>query len=410
MLAASDWCIATIIGVDLALTHIALLTNSGWAMARHRGEQIRSMIEYGWKISAIADYSTYRDETCGLGADTYHVPFGRALTNPFQHISCAAQLAKLLLKLRPDILHCFGVQGIIHGSAAAWIARVPAVVHTLTGQGILAAEGHQLLRPVASQLCKVALLGRAAVIFQNLYDLATFVERGVVDADRAIHIPGCGIDVDAFGEPPSRPQARSFIHASRMVESKGVREFVEAARIVRQKRPEATFHLYGGCQDDYPFHNPDFIDRSWLESLNQEGIVRWHGVVPPGEVEAALRSPCTIALVNLSRYGEGVPRIGLEAACAGLPIITTNRPGCRDVVDNLHSGYLCNGPRFADEAATVMIELLDDPAKAMAWGKRGREFVRRFDIRHVMHNTFLVYERAFPRNPGTPDLGKESIG
>jgi glycosyltransferase involved in cell wall biosynthesis len=178
-----------------------------------------------------------------------------------------------------------------------------------------------------------------------------------------------------------------------MLWSKGVGDFVAAARLVRRSHPQARFILFGGAQDDYGSKNPDFIDRPWLEALNAEGVVVWRGWTPPEIVEDAMRLAAA-AVVLPSSYGEGVPRSLTEAAAAGVPIITTDTPGCRDTVLPGESGFLCRAGA-PEELAAAMAELLRRPELVRAMGAAGRRLaVERFDQAHIVRQTLEVYAAA----------------
>jgi glycosyltransferase involved in cell wall biosynthesis len=216
----------------------------------------------------------------------------------------------------------------------------------------------------------------------------------LVSAERTHLIAGSGIGTTRLAPEPEGSRARrdTFLMASRMLWSKGVGDFVAAARLVRATYPDAKFVLFGGAQDDYGSRNPDFIDRHWLEALNVEGTVAWRGWTPPEVVEATMRR--SIAVVLPSTYGEGIPRSLIEAAAAGVPIITTDTPGCRDAVLAGASGFLC--PANAPEAlAAAMVELLSRPQLVREMGATGRRLaVERFDQRHIVAQTLGVYAAA----------------
>jgi glycosyltransferase involved in cell wall biosynthesis len=182
-----------------------------------------------------------------------------------------------------------------------------------------------------------------------------------------------------------------------MLWSKGVADFVAAARMIKPRHPQASFILFGGSAEDYGSKNPDFIPRSWLEDLNREGTVTWRGFTEPALIEAAMRSAAAVVLP--SSYAEGVPRTLIEAAAAGAPIITTDTPGCRDTVVDQVSGFLTslNAPA---EVAQAMATLLDNPQLTAKMGRESRQLaVSRFDCRIVVDATVTVYERQLRLAP-----------
>jgi glycosyltransferase involved in cell wall biosynthesis len=380
------------------MPHVALITNAGWSMAQHRREQIRGLVAAGWRVSALADYRRGEDvEVRELGAQTLHVKCEGSSLSAWQNSFYIAQLTNMLRRLKPDLVHCFSLKATLAGSVAARLAGIKPVVGTVTGQGIMGSLDRQWLKAtVLSQAMRHAFPSRGILIFQNQSDQREWCDAGMIDLERTAYIPGCGVDVARLAEHTvARPAAFQFVHASRMLKSKGVAEFVKAARYVKATFPQATFVLYGGCAEDYLSKNPDFITRAWLEELNREGIVLWVGRVTPGIVEQALLEPETAAAVLLSRYAEGVPRFLIEAAACGLPIITTDHPGCGDVVIDGKSGWLCPAAKgeFAD-AARAMLKLLRDPGLVDVMGRIGRKHAMRFDAERVLDATLVIYERV----------------
>ena len=215
-----------------------------------------------------------------------------------------------------------------------------------------------------------------------------------MNADRTHLIAGSGVDTTRLAPEPegSETMRDTFLMASRMLWSKGVGDFVAAARLVKPIYPDAKFVLFGGAQDDYGSRNPDFIERAWLDALNVERTVAWRGWTPPEIVEAAMRQAAAVVLP--STYGEGVPRSLIEAAAAGVPIITTDTPGCRDAVLSGASGFLCpaNAP---EELAAAMVKLLSRPELVRAMGAAGRRLaLERFDQTHIVAQTLGVYAAA----------------
>ncbi|MGH6900766.1 MAG: glycosyltransferase family 4 protein [Geminicoccaceae bacterium] len=378
--------------------HVVLVTNTGWSMVRYRGELLRGVLERGWRVSAIADFN--EEDMAGLrrlGVAPIRLEVEGAGQNPLADLGYLIRLARLLRRLRPDLVHNFSIKPVVYGSLAAKLARVRGIVNTVTGSGILRAGGQRRLQRLLRLLYRTALAGRPVAIFQNRDDLELYVGLGLIERARAVYIAGSGVDTRAlapdFGVPPAA--RRCFVMASRMLWSKGVADFVAAARLIRPRHPEASFVLFGGSAEDYGSKNPDFIPRSWLEALNREGVVAWRGLTDPAVVEATMRRAAAVVLP--SSYAEGVPRALIEAAAAGAPIITTDTPGCRDTVVDRKSGLLC--PLHDPERlAAAMAQLLDNPELITAMGRAGRELaVARFDRTQVIEATLALYEQQLQR-------------
>ena len=372
--------------------HVALVTNTGWSMVRYRGELIAGLLERGWRVSAIADFSD-KDlaHLRGLGVAPIRLEVEGAGQSPLADLGYLARLVRTLRALRPDLVHNFSVKPVIYGSLAAKLLGIRGVVNSITGGGMLRADERGGLQRVLGALYRAALRGRPVAIFQNRDDLELFVGAGLIARARTAYIAGSGVDTAAlapdFSIPPG--ERTCFVMACRMLWSKGVADFVAAGRQVRARHPHASFVLFGGSAEDYGSKNPDFIPKAWLDDLNREGIVAWRGFTEPALVEQAMR---TAAAVVLASRAEGVPRTLIEAAAAGAPIITTDTPGCRDTVIDQVSGFVCalNAP---GELAAAMARLLDEPGLIIEMGRAGRELaLARFDRRIVIEQTVELYE------------------
>jgi glycosyltransferase involved in cell wall biosynthesis len=378
--------------------HVLLVTNTGWSMVRYRGELIAGLLERGWRVSAIADFSEAQvSDLRGLGVAPIRLEVEGAGRNPLKDLAYLGRLARLLRTLRPDLVHNFSIKPVIYGSLAARLVGSNAIVNSITGSGILQAGGQGRLQRLIRPLYRLALAGRPVAIFQNRDDLERFVGHGLIERARAVHIAGSGVDTTSlapdFSVPPG--ERTSFVMASRMLWSKGVADFVAAARLVRPRHPQASFVLFGGSAEDYGSRNPDFIPRAWLEQLKEDGVVEWRGLSDPAVVEAAMRRAAAVVLP--SSYAEGVPRALIEAAAAGAPIITSDTPGCRDTVLDRRSGFLCplHDP---GRLGAAMSQLLDQPELIITMGRAGRALaVARFDSKKIVDATVAVYERRLAR-------------
>lgn len=386
--------------------HVTLIGNTGWNIVRFRGELITGLIESGWQVSTIAAFSEeQREEITRLGAVAIPVDLDAAGKNPLRDAVYIKNLAAALRRLDPDLVHLFTIKPLVFGAIAAKLARVPGTVASVTGAGILGGKNAGWFGTALRLLVRFALSGGAHVIFQNGDDQRAFVERQLVPASRTTAIPGSGVDTSALSPdrqtPPS--ERRTFVMAARMLWSKGVEDFVAAARLVRGRHPDARFVLFGGSVEDYGSKNPDFIDRAWLDALAAEGVVTWRGWTKPADVEAAMRKAAAVVLPSF--YAEGVPRTLIEAAASGTPIITTDLPGCRDAVIDGRSGFLVP-PRSPERLAEAMMVLLETPERIIEMGTAGREHATTtFDRRTVISQTLEVYDRALGIGEGRARSG-----
>jgi glycosyltransferase involved in cell wall biosynthesis len=295
--------------------------------------------------------------------------------------------SKLLRDIKPDLVHNVTIKPVLYTSLAARFFGNPAVVNAISGLGyVFISPGLKawLLRWAARLAYKVALSGdRVRVIFQNPDDIEAFVGRGLVEKHRAVLIRGSGVDVEMYRHIPEPQDVPVVMLASRMLRDKGVEEFVDAARLLREWKVNCRLVLVGETDPG----NPATVTIEELQSWVQEGIVEWWGQRTDMEQVLPLA-----AIVSLPSYREGLPKILLEAASVGRPIVTTDVPGCREVVREGENGYLVP-PRDHVHLAEAIKLLIENPKERARMGVKSREIaVTEFPIEKVVERTLSVYD------------------
>lgn len=271
--------------------------------------------------------------------------------------------------LRPDAVLSFTIKNNIYGALAAKRAGIP-FIPKVTGLGTAFLSG-SLLRSVAEGLYRAAFRGLPAVVFENPDDRDLFVSRGLATPAQARVLSGSGIDLARFAPAPLPEGEPAFLMVARLLKDKGVEEYVEAARRIRARHPGVRFRLLGPAgADNRSAIGPDRV-RAWAA----EGVVDYLG-------ETADVRPFVSAAtcVVLPSYREGAPRALLEAAAIARPLIATDVPGCRAVVEHGRTGLLC-APRSADSLEAAILDFLAlPPAARAAMGRAGRaKMEREFD-------------------------------
>ncbi len=325
-------------------------------------------------------------KACGL---TFHaVPLSRRGTLILDEIGSLVSLFRLYRLLRPHLVHHVTIKPVLYGGIMARLARVPAAVNAVTGLGYLfAARGFKvsLLRKVVMWLYGVALRHpNARAIFQNPDDRDMFVKSGILNTSRAVVIKGSGVDMNQFVPNQQIDNGVPMVvFASRMLWHKGVGEFVEAARRLRNKATSARFVLVG----DTDSGNPTAVSTETLQNWHREGAVEWWG--RQEDMPQVLSRSVVVCLP--SAYGEGVPKILIEAAACGRAIVTTDAPGCREVVKHGENGLLVPvGDVVA--LASALEFLINDPVTCRRMGRRGREIAEaEFGIERVVGETLRLY-------------------
>lgn len=367
---------------------VLMVVNHAGFFLTHRLPLAVAARDAGWDVHIATPQSKHVPAIEASGLAWHRVRLTRSGTNPLTEMRAVADLASLYRRLRPALVHHVTTKPVLYGTAAARITGVPAVVNALAGLGHLSLAGdffHRVLRGGVRLGFRAVLRHRnMRVIFQNEDDRGAFVDRGILALRETVIVPGSGVDPDVF-RPTNRPRGNPpvVVLPSRMLYTKGVAEFVEAARILRARGITARFVLVGEPDPDNP------------ASIPADVLVRW---TAGGLVECQGRRddmPAVYAesdIVVLPSYREGMPKVLIEAAACGLPAVTTDVPGCRDVVEHGRSGLVVPVRDGGRELAKAIETLIGDEALSRAMGRRGRELVlERFALSRVIDQTLSLY-------------------
>lgn len=350
--------------------------NTAWNLVNFRTGLIQALVSQGYEVIAVAPDDEYASKLSALGCRYIPLSMGNKGTHPGRDLLLLWRFLRLMRKERPDVYLGYTVKPNIYGSLSAHALGIP-VINNVAGLGTVFIKGGWLNQLVRG-LYRVALSRSRKVFFQNEDDRQMFIRNGLVVESVADRLPGSGIDLEKFVPLPLPGESRvRFLLIARMLWDKGVGEFVDAARILKQRGLGADFCLLGFLD----VQNPAAISRSQMEEWVAEGVVRYLGVSDDVREEIA-QADC---IVLPSFYREGTPRTLLEASAMGRPIVTTDSVGCRDVVDDGVNGFLCR-PRDSSDLADKLTRVFAMfPAAREAMGRRGREKVEReFDEQIVI--------------------------
>jgi len=315
----------------------------------------------------VAPPDEYEQRLKSLGCITERISLARMGGGVFSNLGTLVSYYRLLQKWQPDVILNFTVKPVVFLSLVATTLKIP-VVNTITGLGHGFLKG-RLFRMVMIILYRLSQRGAAKVIFQNEADRAIFISEKIVRAEKTMLVSGSGVDTERFSfvrrgfVDPVR-----FLFIGRLIKDKGITEFVTAAKMVQSTRFEVEFTVLGSVDEQHSAR----ISSKELESLFFEaGIVHYQF---SDQVEKFLsKADCVV----LPSYREGTSRVLLEAAAMGTPIITTDVPGCREVVRN-QNGLMC-APQDSTSLATRMAEFISmSPQEKQAMGRKGRELAEEF--------------------------------
>ena len=315
--------------------------------------------------------------------------------NPLQEAKTLVSLFILVWRLRPQVAHLITIKPNLYGGVVARLLRVPSVTFAVTGLGHLyigRRTSTAVVRSVVNRLLRFSLNhSNSRVIFQNPDDRKYLVERGVTQAARAVVILGSGVDLSRFVVHPEPAGPPVVILGARLIWDKGVEEFVAAARILKAQGVVGRFVLAGDTQPSNPRSVPSATIQGWVD----EGVLEWWGY--RSDMEVVLAAASVVCLP--STYGEGVPKILLEAAASGRPIVTTDLPGCRETVRDGVTGVLTR-PGDVNGIADALRGLLEDPGLRRRMGEAGRKLAEeRFDDLNIARQTLRVYEQLSEQKP-----------
>jgi glycosyltransferase involved in cell wall biosynthesis len=355
---------------------ITLVCNTAWAIYTYRQGLIRELVARGVEVTVLAPRDRTFDLLSAMGCRCIDLPVASKGTNPRDDLRTLWALYRRYRSIRPHIVFHYTIKPNIYGSIAAKLAGVDSVAVT-TGLGYVFIQQSRAAQ-VAKKLYRFAFRFPREVWFLNRDDQAAFVDQKLlVHPERARLLHGEGVDLEqfAFTPLPDKPHF-DFVLIGRLLWDKGVGEYVEAARRLRARYPQARFRLLGPVGVD----NPSAITRDEVAAWEQEGVIEYLG-------EAHDVRPFIAAAdcVVLPSYREGVPRTLMEASAMGRPIVATDVPGCREVVADGVNGLLCE-VRNAQSLAERLAQMLDmSGAARRAMGERGRQKVAaEFDERVVI--------------------------
>ncbi|MGI9429919.1 MAG: glycosyltransferase family 4 protein [Bythopirellula sp.] len=339
----------------------------------------------GWKVIAAGNADEHVSTLADAGIPFEEVTIDRSGLAPTKQVSAYRQLRRLYRRHQPDLIHHFQAKPVILGCAAAKSYSQAKVVNTITGLGHAFVAGG-FKRWLASAGYR-AVLGRAAkTIFQNPDDQRLFIDQRLVHAESSHLIVGSGVNVDQFR--PSVIEAdkpQKVLMVARLLWEKGVNEFVAAARRIRQTMPHVRFQLTGEFAEEHP----NGVPREFVGRCVEEGLIEYLGY--SNNVPALLGESTVVVLP--SYYREGVPRVLLEAAACGRPVVTADTPGCRESVEHEVTGFLVP-PRDATALADQTQRLLGDVELCRRMGSAGRLRVeRQFDERIIAEQYLELYRQ-----------------
>ncbi len=357
---------------------VVIHANVIWTIANFRKNLIKYLMENGYEVICISDYDDLSDKSeeilKELNATFIRVKLNRAGINPIEDLKYMYDLYKIYKKVKPDIIISYTIKPNIFGNFVAKVLNIP-VISTINGLGS-SIISDSLISKISKILYRTSLGNAKKVFFQNYDDMDFFISNKLLKKEKADYIPGSGVNVDEFRNCDSDNSLPiKFILIARLLKDKGILEYIEAIKEIRKLHKEAEFLLAGSFDDD----NPSSIHMDQIKEWENANLIAYLG-----KTDNICEFFKVSDVIVLPSYREGLSRLLLEAASAQKVIVTTNVPGCKDIVDDGVNGYLCEVKNSADLAAKMkmVIDMTEEERRGM--GKKGRQkIIKEFDEKIV---------------------------
>ena len=358
---------------------VLILGNSGLVVFGMRGELIQRLIQEGYEVvvsfpnGILGEGEQLSKE---YGCKYVEVAIDRRGTNIIKDAALLRSYTKLLKEVKPDVVLTYTVKCSIYGGMACHRLKVPYIVN-ITGLGKGLAEGG-LRQKLLITLYKLAVRSAQCVFFQNKQDRQFFIDHRIKYPMDGL-LPGSGVNLEKYSPIPYPEDDKIiFTYIARVMKTKGIDEFLAAAKVMKQEHSNVEFHICGFYEDDY---------KEIIESAEREGIVQYHGQV--NDVRPIEKISHCIVLPTY--HPEGISNVLLEAAACARPIITTNRPGCAEVVDDGVNGYLIR-EKDSQDLVAKMGKFTELPLQARReMGLAGRVKVEREFDRQIVVQKYLEH-------------------
>lgn len=354
------------------MAKILILANNDVGLYNFRKELIEELIKKN-EVYISLPYGDLIPKLEELGCNFIDTPISRRGTNPLTDIKLLLKYRNIIKEIKPDIVLTYTIKPNVYGGMASRMSKVPYLAN-ITGLGT-AVENGGLLQSITLLLYKISLKKANCVFFQNI-DNREFITKNITIKNHKL-IPGSGVNLNQYSllNYPS-DDSINFLFVARIMKEKGIDQYLEAAEYIREKYPNTVFHILGYCEDTY---------EERLKVLQNKGIIQYHGMQSDVR-EFHKISHCTI---HPTYYPEGMSNVLLESAACGRPIITTNRSGCREIVDDGENGYIVEKQNSFDLIEKVEMFLRLEKGDKEKMGLKGRLKIEKEFDRKLVINAYL---------------------
>lgn len=350
---------------------VLFMVNRDFVLYNFRIELVQKLIKEKYQVYICLPYGEKVEEMVSMGCKFIPIEIDKRGTNPIHDIKLIRKYRSIFSEIKPDIILLYTTKVCIYGGIIAGKMKIPYLLN-VSGLGT-AVENKSILQILMINLYRQATKHAKCVFFQNKENQDFFKQHHIYKGNQKL-IPGSGVNVDRWYlmDYPSDEDSVEFLFIARVIKEKGIEEYLTAAKQIKKEYPKTVFHILGPCDGNY---------KDILNEYEQQGIIKYHGMVQDTR-EYLKNVHCTI---HPSFYPEGISNVLLESAACGRPVITTDRSGCRDVVDDGITGYIFEQRNTEQLIVKIrqFMALSNEERKNM--GIAGREkVVREFDRNKVL--------------------------
>ncbi|SEK89013.1 glycosyltransferase family 4 protein [Ruminococcus albus] len=353
---------------------ILIVSNVTAGLVSFRSELIETL-KKKYNVIVLASDNGRKERLEALGVKVINIDLERHGTNPLKEIKIISLYKSYMKRIKPIIVLTYTIKPNIYAGMAAACLNIPYVAN-ITGLGSTV-ENSGLMQKITIPLYRFGLRKAQKVFFQNSYNQKFMLQRHIVEKKQCELLPGSGVNLEKYNvhSYPNKDTI-DFVFISRVIKEKGIDQYLDAAKYIRKKYPQTRFHICGDCEEEY---------EELLKQLEHDGVIIYHGRIEDIS-EMHRQCSCTI---HPSYYPEGMSNVLLEACACGRPIITTNRPGCQEVVEDGINGFIVKQKDSKDLICKIEMFLnLSNEAK-MQMGLAGRRKVEQEFDRKIVINKYL---------------------
>lgn len=353
---------------------VLILANNDIGLYNFRKELIEKLLEKNFEVAIALPYGKKVDRLIQIGCTYYETPIDRHGTNPITDMKLLQKYKKIMREYKPDVVLTYTIKPTIYGGMACQKLNIPYIAN-ITGLGT-AVENPGIMQKITVALYKKAFQSVHCVFFQNKENKQFFAKRQIAN-DKHRLIPGSGVNLEHFSLLPYPPDDTiEFLFIARVMKEKGIDQYLEAAEIIREKYPYTRFHVLGFCEEAY---------EDILKAYEARGMIQYHGLQEDVRVFHQ-RSHCTI---HPSYYPEGMSNVLLESEACGRPVITTNRSGCGETMEDGRTGFLFKAKNTESlvKAIEKFLALTNEERRQM--GLNGRQKVEQEFDRQIVVDAYM---------------------